>query len=461
MIDQDEIKAKAVEFDIHHANVERDYVFGWLLKAIFENDHLRPRLVFKGGNCLRKAFYRDTRFSADLDFSAPDAIDAQLMSDQINQACRDAGLACGVEFLIERNTFEKGPIIDRERQSYKGRVYFTDFFGNQDDLTISVKVDVTEFDRLHIPAVNRRLIHPYSDSASCAAELRCMALEEIVANKLKCLIQRRHSHDLFDLVYATFMDRSIEVNRALVLQTFLNKTVFRSSPGAAKEILLGIPMAFFGGVWEKFIRCPKSTWFGFERASEGFKDSIERLFEGVQVRDWGERLFFPSAHRNLIMEAGAGRKLLRLTYDGVERMVEPYALSYKRAANQPAKEYFYAYDRTGGARSAPGIKSFVNSGVQSLALTGELFEPRYEIELSKAGEDARKGYFGKGFSSQGATRAIARPSKSRSWGPQQTFKVQCPYCQKIFTRTTSSLALKEHKSSDGYRCSARHGYRIY
>lgn len=61
MIDQEEIKAKAFEFDIHHANVERDYVFGWLLKSIFKNDYLRSTLVFKGGNCLRKAFYPDTR----------------------------------------------------------------------------------------------------------------------------------------------------------------------------------------------------------------------------------------------------------------------------------------------------------------------------------------------------------------------------------------------------------------
>ncbi|OHV89238.1 hypothetical protein [Mesorhizobium sp. ORS 3428] len=48
MIDQEEIKAKAIEFDIHHPNVERDYVFGWLPKSIFENDYLRSRLVFKG-----------------------------------------------------------------------------------------------------------------------------------------------------------------------------------------------------------------------------------------------------------------------------------------------------------------------------------------------------------------------------------------------------------------------------
>lgn len=324
MIDQNEIKSKALEFDIHHANVERDYVFGWLLKAIYENDYLRPRLVFKGGNCLRKAFYPDTRFSADLDFSVSEAVDADQVAQHINNACRDAQASCGVEFLTDRNTFEPGPAVDKDRRSYKGRVYFVDFFGNHNDLTISIKVDVTEFDRLYLPPAKRKLIHPYSDDASCQAELTCMAMEEIIANKMKCLIQRRHSHDLFDLVYATFVDRSVELDRGLVLRTFLDKTIFSASPGAAKNILLGLPMTFFGGVWDKYIKCPKATWFGFDRAVEGYKASIENLFDGVMTGTWGEELYFGSEHRNLILEAGADRKLMKLTYKGAERIIEPY-----------------------------------------------------------------------------------------------------------------------------------------
>lgn len=468
MISQEEIKAKAVEFDIHHPNVERDYVFGWLLKSIFENDYLRARLVFKGGNCLRKAFYPDTRFSADLDFSANNAIDAEAVGEHINNACREAQAACGVEFLIDRNTFSAGPMVDSTRQSYKGRVYFTDFFGNQDDLTISVKLDVTDFDRLHLPATTRKLIHPYSDAAICNADLPCMALEEVVANKLKCLIQRRHSHDLFDLVYSTFIDRSIELDRGLVLRTFLNKTIFRASPGAAKGILLGLPMTFFGNVWEKYIRCPKSTRFGFDRAVEGFKDSIERLFDGVSSGGWSEQLYFGGEHRHLILEAGAERRLLKLTYHGVTRVVEPYSLAYKQAQGKPACEYFYAYDTTGGRTTGPGIKTFLNKEVESLAITDDKFEPRYEIELSKAGEEARNAYFGKSFGdgtgrmARGVSVRMGRVPTPRAFkGFEQTYKVQCPYCQKVFTRKTQSLTLNEHKSPDGYRCGGRQGYRVF
>ena len=92
-----------------------------------------------------------------------------------------------------------------------------------------MRLDMTEYDRVYLPTVTRGLIHPYSDKADCAIDLRCMALEELIANKLKCLIQRRHSFDLYDLVYATFFDRSIEISRSQVLRTFLQKTIFEPS----------------------------------------------------------------------------------------------------------------------------------------------------------------------------------------------------------------------------------------
>jgi predicted nucleotidyltransferase component of viral defense system len=68
MIGKAEIEAQAECIGVHHANVERDYVFGWLLKTFYDSDYLAPLLVFKGGNCMRKGYYGETRFSNDLDF---------------------------------------------------------------------------------------------------------------------------------------------------------------------------------------------------------------------------------------------------------------------------------------------------------------------------------------------------------------------------------------------------------
>jgi predicted nucleotidyltransferase component of viral defense system len=75
MITKAEIEAKSREFEIHTANVERDYVFGWLIFGIFTVSDLKEIIFLKGGNALRKGYFENTRFSADLDFGIPEDID--------------------------------------------------------------------------------------------------------------------------------------------------------------------------------------------------------------------------------------------------------------------------------------------------------------------------------------------------------------------------------------------------
>jgi predicted nucleotidyltransferase component of viral defense system len=86
MIDTTEIEAKAKEFEIHSSNVERDYVFGWLLYGIFTASGLKDRIFLKGGNALRKGYFENTRFSSDLDFGIPDDIAQDALLAEINAA---------------------------------------------------------------------------------------------------------------------------------------------------------------------------------------------------------------------------------------------------------------------------------------------------------------------------------------------------------------------------------------
>ncbi len=70
VIDKAEIDSKSDELGVHAANVQRDYVFSWLLSGLYQSDNpLRDILVLKGGNCFRKAYFEHARYSNDLDFS--------------------------------------------------------------------------------------------------------------------------------------------------------------------------------------------------------------------------------------------------------------------------------------------------------------------------------------------------------------------------------------------------------
>ena len=362
MITRDEIDQKAQELDVHIANVQRDYVFGWLLKAISENPYLGSILILKGGNGFRKAYFDNARFSDDLDFSTETALNTAQLQQAITQCCEYIRLATRVHFNVERNTIKEEGSIDlgnEPRQKiYRARIFFDDFYGEASSFTIAIRLDISEFDKLYLPVKSKKLIHPYSDSEACKATIRCLSLEEMIANKMKCLLQRRHSHDLFDMVYIHLLENKNQLNRQEVLSAFLKKTIFEPSPISAKNLLLGLPFEFFKIAWQRYVVCPVKSRFDFEIAADNFKEFIEELFTGHSERPNSSVAFFPAHLRNPIMDAARENKVLRVTYGGVPRLVEPYALTYKRRKDWVAQEYFYCWDITGG-NSGPGVKTLL------------------------------------------------------------------------------------------------------
>jgi predicted nucleotidyltransferase component of viral defense system len=454
MITKEEIEAKAAEFEIHPANVERDYVFGWVLTGIYTASTLRDVLVLKGGNCFRKAYFPTTRFSNDLDFSTQSAVDPSLLLTELNRVCDFVQEQTGVVFEKDKNRAGLKQEIDDKKRVYEARLYFKDFYGNPDTITISIRMDITEFDRIYLPIQTRHIIHPYSDSAVCSADLRCIKLEEMLATKLKCLLQRRHLADLYDYVFAIFVNRELQVGRAEVVRTFFQKTIFQREPRAVSGLLLGLPFQAFKHVWHKYLICPRGGVIEFDTAVTQFVDNIKALF-GDAVQIFGRSIYFPADLRNPIIDAGSGKKLLAITYDGVRREVEPYALAFKQRTDGHAEEYLYVWDRTGGRSTPPGIKTFVSSKIQQLEPLDQTFEPKYEIELGKAGEQWGKSYFGKPFGTQRVTFGTStRTARSHH---RTVFVIQCTYCGKKFKRIRRNTALKQHKDGFGNRCFGRRG----
>lgn len=192
MIKKDEIETKAKEFEIHEANVERDYVFGWLIFGIFTTSNLKDTIFLKGGNALRKGYFKNTRFSSDLDFGIPGDIAQNVLLEELNKVCDFIQEKAGVSFVKEDNKIEEkfsateAPIPGL--RVYEVRIYFKDFYGKSEHIKIRVSMDITRFDKVLLPIQAVDLIHPYSDSGDVACKIRCMKLEEIIATKLKCLL---------------------------------------------------------------------------------------------------------------------------------------------------------------------------------------------------------------------------------------------------------------------------------
>lgn len=408
VISREEIDAKSAELGVGPSHVQRDYVFGWLLAGLYGESRLGDHLVLKGGNALRKGYFGNTRFSEDLDFAFPGRIDPQDFLDALNDIGRMAQARTGVQFHLDRTEQLSRESINREQTVYTYRLFFTDFYGKSSNVPVSLHLDVTEFTRLQLPPRSRALIHPYSDHEACAAHVSVISLEEALADKLKCLLQRRSIHDLFDLAYSTFVNGEIQVDKRNVVTTFLRKTIFAPSPGAALNLLSAIPFDSMRHLWDSTITCARGSLPEFTDTVARWKTELDLLFADFPRGQRSEAAFYPAHLRTPIMEAGAERKLVRLTYDGRERLVEPYALRFKRRKDGVGQEYLYVWDRTGG-RTGPNIKSWLHYKIGNLTVTDERFEPRYEVELAKAGEFSDR----LGFSRRTRRHVITPPSGRR------------------------------------------------
>jgi predicted nucleotidyltransferase component of viral defense system len=261
-------------------------------------------LTLKGGNAFRKAYFPSTRFSDDLDYSSEHGYDPDPLLQQLNAVCVAAGDRSGVAFEIDRNVVATPPMqLDATRQVQKLRLYFRDFTGTTQEMVLKIRVDVTEFDRLALRVQERRLIHPYSDWRDCNKLIRVVKLEEALADKLRALMQRQHSHDLFDLVYGVFIDRSLDVNRIEIVRTFLRKSLFGQDAATPRSLLLALPFELMRRFWDRLVM-PRDTRLGFDDALSRFRDGLVEFFAPFSVAEIRAAGYFPAEHRATIPHRG-------------------------------------------------------------------------------------------------------------------------------------------------------------
>ena len=471
MITKDEIDAKSGELGVHQANVQRDYVFSWLLYGLYDQSNpLANDLILKGGNALRKCYFENARYSPDLDLSTQTSLSEDQIKSALQNSCAFASERSGIEFKIEETRVRSRSVDKESGDLFEARVYFRSFYG-EEDFVLKVDLDVKEFDRIYLPVQSRNLIHSYSDSDLCNATIRCLKLEEMLAAKLKVLLQRQHSPDLFDFVYSLFFQKTLDVSRIEVITAFLKKSIYERNPFTARDLLLGLPFAIIQGLWDKFLVCPRTSIISFEQAVGAFRTLIGDLFALIPSAPLpatsGGVSFggsFRSSTRQTIFEAATLLQLLSIEYDGYQRVVEPYALTFKRRKDGQGAEYFYAWDRSGGRSRSTGIKSFFADKVVNARVLEESFEPRYPIELNKS-----SGYFSSGsFAAQSRPRSTpsalsprrSKGSRSPALSFGMTYTVECPYCGKRFKRSSFDTKLNKHKDKYGNPCVGRIGYIV-
>ena len=403
MITDREIEDKANEYRINPVDVEKDYIYGWILHALYTQSPLGNQLILKGGNGLRKAYLPSTRFSKDLDFSSQTKIDQMLLERELKTICGEIERQTEVRFSPDK-TVVKNKNLPADIDALEARLYFKGFFG-EENLTLKAQLDITQFDRIYLPIQSRPLLHPYSDGDACAATIRCQKIEEILASKLTTLLHRRRAADLFDLFYSIIFTKEFQVERLQIISTFLKKSIFEHQAAAVKSELLAVPLDEFRPLWAE-VTAPIRSLFNFDYVVNNFRSVIESLFSMVirpsvlpgvgapgartgipqlasrQALGFGTPSYFAWGVRNAIVAGGRTQTLVELVYDdGLRRLVEPYRIEYYvRKSDGVGLEYFWGYDRTGG-KSGPGIKRFICDKIRSVRPTDIAFVPQFQPEF--------------------------------------------------------------------------------
>lgn len=187
--------------------LERDYLLSWILAGIGQVAELRDTLAFKGGTALKKCYFGDYRFSEDLDFSAvPTAPRGDVMEGAIRAACdAAAGLLdeyAPVQIVCERY-IEKHPHPGGQ-EAFSVRARFP--WHRQPHTRVMVEISMDE--QVLKPTPSRTILHEYGEPLT--ATVRVYSLEEIVAEKLRAILQhaemlnergwsRSRARDFYDL----------------------------------------------------------------------------------------------------------------------------------------------------------------------------------------------------------------------------------------------------------------------
>lgn len=182
--------------------LEKDYYITVILSKINE---LSKDLVFKGGTCLSKIYYSYYRLSEDLDFTLklPVGTSTRAMRSNAMKPIKEEIRAFLKNFGMSIGGLDKAG--HRESTQY---IYYLDYdsvvLNKQESIKLEIGLRFNPILSTVINKVNHKFLHPFTNEPLFdAGSVNCLALKELVAEKLRAAATREviASRDFYDLGY--------------------------------------------------------------------------------------------------------------------------------------------------------------------------------------------------------------------------------------------------------------------
>lgn len=227
---QDESIRAHSRFDI----VEKDYAQSYVLAGITQQPELSRSLVFKGGTALKKIFFKDYRFSVDLDFSTQQAPKGQALEKALQNALQISNTLLSnygpFEFQLKR-------FSEREPHPNLQEAFniFVKFPWHRSPLC-TIKIEVTHDEPVVLTPTHKPILHGYDEEFDYA--IACYHIEEIISEKCRALLQthqnlvtrgwnKPRARDYYDL-WSVLKNYAATVDHERLRKTLDQKCVHRN-----------------------------------------------------------------------------------------------------------------------------------------------------------------------------------------------------------------------------------------
>ncbi len=194
MIKPGEIQAIANQQQVKDTQIEKDYIITWVLYGISHNAFLKDIILFKGGTVLKKCYFPAYRFSEDLDFTS---IAKELDKDKLLNEFQTVFDWVYDESRIRLSIKDTTELTTGNFNFYIGYIGPLGGDGTKKDL----KVDISQNEKIYFVGQQQNIQSDYSDSLDEGINIHCYSLAEVIAEKMRTLMERTTPRDLYDLWY--------------------------------------------------------------------------------------------------------------------------------------------------------------------------------------------------------------------------------------------------------------------
>jgi predicted nucleotidyltransferase component of viral defense system len=222
MLTRPQVQRYSVESGLRDLMIaEKEIVLTYLLELLSQRGILN-RLAFKGGTCLRKIFLGSQgRFSTDLDFTGTEEHDHEDIILDMMQAFDEP--FHGIQFEIPDGSYYE----TEEGESWGANpVYRHDW--NASGVS-EVRIQVSRRETPSLPPERRPQVHHsyFAELPFPPAEIVCLRLTEILAEKIRACYQRNKARDIYDLgMFARRPLRQTLLRRLVVMKLWQARDTF-------------------------------------------------------------------------------------------------------------------------------------------------------------------------------------------------------------------------------------------